>query len=138
MTAARKLDTDLAELGRRFHAMSPWRHTPYDADAVSAFLVELANNPDGYLVCTEHGLIGGVLSPLWFAPSVTVAVELFWYSESKGEGQKLRDGFEAWAKERGAGYTQFSILSDKHEEDMRRAMMRQGYDAIEVGLRKAL
>ncbi len=129
---------EAVSLGAKFHAMSPWRHEAYDAEAVRAFLQSMIDNPDGYFVCTGKGLIGGILIPLWFSPHVKLAVEMFWYSEEIGEGKKLREGFEQWANDRGAKHIQFSALADKNEDKLRRIMARSGYDAIEVGFRKTL
>lgn len=131
-------DERAIEFGRKFHALSPWRHERYDPEASRVFVHAMQENPDGYYLCTNDGFIGGVLTPMWFAPDTVLAVELFWYSEKTGEGQRLRNAFESWAKQRGAKYIQFSALADAHEPAVRRIMARSGYDAIEIGFRKTL
>lgn len=131
-------DERAIEFGRKFHALSPWRHERFDPEASIAFVHRIQENPDGFYECSKAGFIGGVLTPLWFAPETLLAVELFWFSEQKGEGARLRQVFEQWAERRGAKHIQFSALADQHEPALRRIMARSGYDAVEIGFRKTL
>lgn len=124
------------EFARRFHALSVWKDEAFDADAVSDFLDALEANPNGFFKITSGGVVGGVLMPLWFAPSSVLAVELFWYAEEKGEGARLREAFEAWAHESGAAQIVFSALADERESVLRRVMSRSGYTPYEIGFRK--
>lgn len=124
------------EFARRFHRLSPWRHEEFDADAVGDFLDALQSNENGFFQITDKGVIGGVLMPLWFAPSSVMAVELFWYSEEKGEGARLKAAFEEWAYARNAAHIVFSALADEREGVLRRVMARSGYTPYEVGFRK--
>lgn len=127
------------ELARRFFERSVWcDHVTLSEEGVAGALAMLSTNPDAYFVMNEHGAIGGMLTPLWFAPDVIVASELFWYSEKSGEGASLRDGFEAWAKERGARFIQFSAMVNEHEERLRRTLGAQGYHAKEIGFIKEI
>lgn len=129
-------EANILRFGRSFHALSPWRHEAFDPEAVLAFLASLDANENGYFRCTEFGTVGGILTPLWFAPTTLIGTELFWYSEAKGEGRKLREDFEAWAKDHGAKWVQFSALADANEETVRRNMARAGYDSAELPFRK--
>lgn len=123
---------------RRFHALGVWRHVPLDDEAVRGFLGALDARDDAYLGLAETGLVCGVLVPLWFAPGHTVAAELIWHAMKPGEGKALREGFEAWAREKGAAYVQFSAMADEHEPALRRLMARGGFEPVEIGFRKGL
>ncbi len=124
--------------GRKFHAMSPWKDTAFDDDAVLNYVSQLGASDDGYFEITEGGMIGGIVMPLWFAPSTILGVELFWWSEEPGEGNRLRANFENWAIARGAQHVSFSGLVNEREAAVRRLMERQGYTAVEIAFRKAV
>jgi len=127
------------DYARRFFAMSVWRDSAtLDEAAVASALEAMASNPMAYIEINEHGAIGGVITPLWFDPSTLVAAELFWYSETPGEGAKLRERFEAWAKDAGARYVQLSAMINDNEERLRRTLSGRGYDAKEIGFIKGL
>ncbi len=127
------------EFARRFFAQSVWAGiVDLDEAGVAAALQALHDNPNAYVEINEDGCIGGVLTPLWFAPSVFAAAELFWYSEKPGEGKALRDRFEAWAKAKGAAYVQMSCMINEHEARLRRTLAGQGYSAKEIGFIKEL
>jgi len=123
-------------LARAFHAYGVWSHAPFDEAAVREMFAALATGDNGYLHATDTGLIGGVLVPLWFSPGVVTAAELFWYSQSPGEGRALRQGFEAWARESGAHHIQFSAMADAKEPTLRRLFARAGYELCELGFRR--
>jgi len=131
--------SQIMEFAKRFFENSVWRdHVKLSEDGVTAALSMLSTNPDAYFEMTDGGAIGGMLTPLWFAPDVIVASELFWYSEQPGEGAKLRERFEAWAKDRGARFVQFSAQINEYEERLRRTLATQGYDAKEIGFIKEI
>ena len=119
---------------RKFHARSTWKDAPFDDDAVLAFIANLEAN--AYFKITERGMIGGMIVPLWFAPSMSVAAEMFWYSEETGEGRRLREGFEQWASENGAPFVLFSMMTHDREPVVRRIYERAGYDLHELAFRK--
>lgn len=122
-----------------FHAQSPWAGVaPLDDEAVLMQIAGMRANPNAFVEVTEWGCIAGVLVPLWFSPAVTLAVELFWYSEQKGEGRRLREAFEAWAIERGAHYSNLSCMVNDREETLRRMLGAAGYTAKEIGFIRAL
>lgn len=127
---------DALRLGAAFHAGSVWAEAPFDADAVAQFFTSLQDSPDGFLLVTATGIIGGMVMPLWFAPAWRLGAELFWFSESAGEGPYLRERFEAWARARGAATVQFSCMLNEREPALRRMYRKAGFDAIELGFRK--
>lgn len=122
---------------RRFHAASPWREVAFDEEAVAALLARLAGG-EGYLDVRAGGMIGGTLSPLYFSPGEAVAIELFWWSQERGEGRALREGFEAWARAQGARWLQASALCDANEPRVRRLYSEAGYEPAELAFRKRL
>lgn len=127
------------DFAHRFFERSVWRDVAtLDEAGVAAALQSLHDNPAGYVEITEAGAIGGMLTSLWFAPDVIIASELFWYSEKPGEGAALRERFEAWAKERGARFVQFSAMVNEHEDRLRRTLLEQGYHAKEIGFIKEI
>lgn len=129
----------ILEFAERFFAQSPWReHVELSEEGVMGALAALRENPNAYLEITEDGAIGGMLTPLWFAPGVVIASELFWYSQKPGEGKALRERFEAWAKERGARLSHFSGMVNENEERLRRTLAEQGYHAKEIGFIKEI
>lgn len=127
------------EFAARFFERSVWRdHVELNEEGVMAALTMLSSNPSAYFEMTDAGAIGGMLTPLWFSPDVLIASELFWYSEQLGEGAKLRERFEAWAKSKGARFIQFSAMANEHEERLRRTLATQGYHAKEIGFIKEI
>lgn len=100
---ARLEDIDrLISWGERFHAASSWRHAPYSPDAVRRTLTEIIQSERAVVLMHNHGMIGGFLTPVWLSENHDLAHELFWYCEKKGEGKRLLNAFEDWAKRLGA------------------------------------
>lgn len=124
----------LVEIGRLFHAASPWKHVEYDVDSIAALLAVIV--PLGGVWRSDDGLCGGALNPLYFNPSVQVAVELFWWAPS--HGKELREAFEIWAKEAGASFVQCSALVNDRLGAVSRLYARAGYEPAEVAFVKAL
>ena len=129
---------DAIRLARAFHAYGVWRNAPFDEDAVRATFAQMMDGDRAYLEATPSGLVGGVLVPLWFSPSVIIAAELFWYAEAPGEGRRLRQRFEAWAREMGADHIQFSAMADEKQNVLTRLFSRSGYELCELGFRRAV
>lgn len=110
-------------LGAEFHAYSPYRDVPFDAEAFGEFCARLIDG--GVILLSDDGMLGGLLNPLYFNPSVVMGAELFWWA--RREGRQLREAFEAWAKDRGAQGVQFSGLADERQETIRKVFARAGY-----------
>lgn len=125
-------------LAEAFHAGSVWAEARFDRSAVADFLESLSANPDALCIVTAFGVVGGILTTLWFAPSEKLAVELFWYSERPGHGKDLQRRFEEWAREHGANSVQFSCQANEREDTLRAFFTRNGFSPVEVGFRKAI
>lgn len=125
----------IVELGRAFHAASPWRDVAYDADATANTVAGAITGP-GVVFLTENGMIGGIVSPLWFNPAVKVGIEMFWWAPTGGRA--LREAFEQWAKSEGATMIQFSALADENLERVDRIYSRSGFTRAETVYVKGL
>lgn len=119
-------------LGAKFHAYSPHRVFPYDADAFGAFAEKLIEA--GGVFLSDEGFCGGMLTPLYFSPETLIAAELFWFAPS--EGKALREAFERWARDAGAVAVQFSAIADDHEKAVNRLYQRAGYERAEIAYLK--
>lgn len=123
-------DVDMVvDMGRDFHAYSPWSHIEFDREATKEFIGKVIEG--GVVFLSDSGMIGGVLNPLYFNPSHVVAAELFWWAKSGGI--PLMRAFEEWAKENNARGLQFSGLGDAKSERMDRLFTRSGYRKVETG-----
>lgn len=87
----------------------------------------------GVIFLHDNGMIGGVLMPLYFAPTFKIAAELFWWAPD-GDGG-LREAFEGWAREN-ADAVQFSGLCDHREGAINRLYRRGGFERAEVSYLK--
>lgn len=116
------------ELGREFVAYSPYCGVRFDPDATAAFF-ETVINGAGAIFLHENGMIGGVLLPLYFAPTFKVAAELFWWAPDGDNG--LKEAFEAWAQDN-ADAVQFSGLCDHREKAISRLYRIAGFERAEV------
>ena len=94
----------LLNMGRKFHAHvnPPW---PFDEAAFLRTIETLRQT--GYVAEARGGFIAGVVMGNPISPGWIMAKEFLWWSED-GSGLKLRNGFRAWAIERGANEIQWS------------------------------
>ena len=119
----------IADMGRDFHAFSPWRKIPFDRDSTKDFCARLIDG--GVILISDHGMIGGLVNPLYFNPDFSVGCELFWWAKSGGRA--LMEAFEEWAMEQGVSGLQFSALGDGNAERMAQLFDRAGYRKVETG-----
>ena len=131
-TATRADMPEILRLGRDFHAACPYRDFPLDLDAFAEFAGRLIDH--GVIFLSEDGMIGGLMSAMYFNPEVRTGAELFWWAP-KG-GQALRKAFELWAKDQGAVAVQFSGLADDRAETVTKLFRRAGYQPAEMAFFK--
>lgn len=124
----------IVALGAEFLAECPYSWVPLDAEAFGAFAAGMIEH--GVIFLSDDGMIGGVISPFYFNPAVTMAAELFWWARSGG--QELRQALEAWGRERGAQALTCSGLTGEREAAIRRVYARAGYHPAEVAFVKRL
>lgn len=128
----------IVELGARMAAQAGLQsHVGYDRESVAQTLAHLIDNPDGILICSDTGMIGGICHPHPFNLAVKAGQELFWYSEGD-DGLALLEACEAKARALGCQF--WTMIS---EEAMRpkavgRLYERRGYRLLEHSYIKGL
>ena len=60
----------IADMGRDFHAFSPWREIPFDRNSTKDFCARLIDG--GVILISDQGMIGGLVNPLYFNPDYSV------------------------------------------------------------------
>lgn len=106
----------------------------WDDASVWDLLAGMIESPDGILLVSDNGMIGGVVYPHPFS-GMRVFVEMFWRAKD-GQGTALLAAAEAAAKARGAE-RMFMIAMDDMERT-RRLYARIGYAPVEVQFMKEL
>lgn len=120
------------ELGATFLSYGPYSDIPLDRDAWRTFLAALIEK--GAVFLSQDGMIGGMLNPLFFNPSVVMGAELFWWAPRGGRA--LRIAFEEWAADNGAAGVQFSSLFDDRRDVAQKLFERAGFRPTEVAYLK--
>lgn len=136
MTIRHATEADIPALlshGQAFHAASGFP-MGFDVSAVSALLSGLISSDSGAVFCTDHGLIGGAITPAYCDPKWLIAVELFWWATK--DGLALLHAFEVWAKERGAQEVRMTSLAALPRADA--ILKRKGYAPCEISYQKVM
>jgi hypothetical protein len=126
----------LVEMGRQFHAMSDYNWAEYDPEAIASMLRGFIASDQACAYCHDHGVIGGVLTPLYFSPSNLIAVETFWWAER--DGGQLLTAFEWWAETKGAKAMSMSRLEGKRDRVVDCILRKRGYSPAEHSYLKGL
>ena len=125
-------------LGERMAARAGLEaHVGYDRDSVAQTLGHLIDSPDGILICSDTGMIGGLCHPHPFNLGVKVGQELFWYSEGD-DGLALLEACEAKARELGAQYWTMICEETMRPKAVGRLYQRRGYRLLEHSYIKGL
>lgn len=129
----------LMEMGRRFHASSPWRHMPLDEDVLTRSMTGFIENDNSAVFVLEDltGAIGLFVAPVYFADAL-VAQEVFWYCESPRMGRGLLEVAELWAGNMGASHLSMICLEGDNTETVGKLYERRGYRPTEHTYMKAL
>lgn len=106
----------------------------WDDASVWDLLAGLIENPDGILLVSDNGMIGGMVYPHPFS-GLRVFAELFWRAKD-GKGLALLEAAEEAAKARGAKRMAMIAMDDM--ERTRRLYSRIGYAPVEVQFMKEL
>lgn len=125
----------IVEMGRTFYRVA-WRNAAYDPEATATMLRAMIGGA-GAVFVSERGMIGGLLAPVWCAPTLLHAVELFWWSRD-GQGEALLEAFEDWAREAGAEEVRMSNVCGLRGEAVARKLEARGYAPCETSFRKEL
>lgn len=119
---------------REFHSESVHASIPVVPDILETWMGGLIDQ--GAVFLSSRGIIGGLVSPIYFNPAYRVAVELFWWAPEGGKA--LREAFEAWAVEQGVDAIQFSGQRNERSETIEKLFRRAGYEPVETGFVKRL
>ncbi len=117
--------------GAKFHAQAQ-QPFPFNREASEQFASALIANDNAEVFISDHGMIGGVLTPAYCAPNWIMAVELAWWAE-KG-GIKLLKTFEDWARKKGANEVRMTSLAALERADG--LLKRLDYAPTEISYRK--
>jgi len=121
-------------MGRRHHEGSrlPGEFDPIALERFAAGILDR-----GVIFVSQDGVIAGVLSPAYAAPSHIMAVELFWSAED-GHGRELLCAFEAWAKDNDADEVRMTAVVGHRGGAVGRLLQARGYTPVEVSYGKAI
>jgi hypothetical protein len=120
----------IVEMGRAFHAMSPHKFMgEYMPDAVKAMLAFLIASPDGLVITSDTGAIGGVITRVYFNPLKRMMEEAFWWAGK--DGKAMRELFEAESKKMGADFCFMSNLENERTPASDRLYRMAGYTPVE-------
>ncbi len=131
----------IIEQARAFFAASPMAsRVGFDADGFGAFLdqVEASDAAQVWVVDKAGeivGISGAMAFPLYFAPSVTIAQELFWWIDPAERGttaaKQMMFEIEGWAEQIGASQLFMIALENERAAAMERVYSRSGFSPIE-------
>lgn len=124
----------IVEMGRKFHEAGGIK-APYSEDATAKTVQHLIESPEGILLVSEQGMIGGATMQAYCADKWKIAVELFWWCEDR-QGLKLLRGFEKWAATIGANEVRMTTIHNL--EGAARILSRKGYQPTEISHGKVI
>lgn len=135
----------VAALGAEFHAKAGWDEFAYvEADCAASLTTFMETGSfiglvadDGHIV----GMIGGLVSPVYFNYSHKSGEELFWYAAPcapQMTGIKLLKAMEREARAHGCGSWQMKSLARLGGERMVQLYERMGYRRAESSFLKEL
>ncbi len=126
----------LLEMGRKFaDEAGVTARVGWDDESVSDMLEGLIASPDGIVLVSDKGMIGGYVAAHPFNRNVRLFVELFWRAED-GQGLSLLNAAEAQA--RACGATKSVMVSMGGMERTKRLYGRLGYALCEAQFIKEL
>lgn len=110
------------------------QHTGWDDGAATELLAGLIESPDGILLCSNDGMIGGLVFGHPFSGQ-RVFQEMFWRSHGR-DGMRLLRAAEA--KARGLGAVRSFMIGMDSLPDLDRLYSRLGYAPAERTYSKGL
>ena len=117
----------------KFHGISGLP-VKFDRRAMGNLVRGLIESDDAVILMTDHGVIGGSLSPAFCDPDWVIAVEFFWWA--KRGGIALLAAFEDWATARGANEVRMSSIASLPRAD--RLLKIKGYVPAEISYQKVI
>ena len=108
----------LINLGREFHAESPYSDTNYDEIALAEFLLRgMRSMSTEIFVAVDDGTVVGAacvsMTKMYFSADTYFATELFWFVASNSRGKRagidLLKAMEVWSAAKGCKF--LSVIS---------------------------
>ena len=121
-------------MGRKFHAAAGVM-APYSETATERTLRGLIDSPEGVLIVSDGGMIGGATTSAYCADNWKIAIELFWWCEDR-QGLKLLRDFERWAASVNAEEIRMTTIHSLKGAD--RILARRGYAPNEISHGKVI
>lgn len=131
-----------------FHAASPMHKVcDFDPKGFESFVRLAMKNPDMCILLAEIdgavvGAAGGIVYPLYFAPTHKVSQELWWWltpeARGSGAGNKMFKHLQLWSKERDAQTIFMIALEDERAEKMEKIYCRSGFEPMERTFMKGI
>lgn len=140
-TADKSDRAGIIDQARAFVAASPMgQRVAFDDAGFDAFLDSVDDSDTAQVWVVDKGgevvgIAGALAFPLYFAPSVTVAQELFWWIDPAERGtsaaKQMMFAIEGWAEQIGASQLFMIALENDRSATMERVYCRQGFSPIE-------
>lgn len=112
-------------------------HVGYDPESAESLFYHLMESPDGILIISDKGMIGGLCYPHPFNSKVRIGQEVFWWSEGR-DGALLLGAAEQRAKELGCAFWGMITVETVNPDRMARYYEKRGYKATERAFMRAL
>lgn len=141
MKAEQKHLPAILSMLQKFHAASGME-APFNSEHIGQSLEQMIELDNFCLLVTEtngvaDGVLGGVITPMWFNLDILQASEMFWWSDG-GKGLELKAEYEAWALSMGASYVNMAALERIRPKAIGRFYIESGYKLFEHGYTKGL
>ena len=147
--AAQQSDTaGIVKQARAFFDACPLAsRVSVEDDGFRAFVEQAATSDTAKIWVVDKagevvGIAGAVAFPLYFAPSVTIVQELFWWMDPAERGaaasKQMLAEIEAWAKQIGASQLFMIALENEDADKMAHIYSRCGFAPIERTFTKGL
>jgi len=125
----------LIDLGRLFHARSPYRDKFYNPERVAQTLKSVIETGTVFVSGDPiHSMGAAIKGPMWFSEG-EAAQELFLWGQ---DGKMIREALEEWATGQGCESFSMVCLEDGKAAQMTRLYRMAGYQPAERHFLKAL
>ena len=113
----------LVDLGRTFHAESPYSEIDFSSAALLRSLKEWLVSANAAMFVADNGgeLVGAcctIDAKFYFSDRIRFATEMFWFVHpdyrSQNIGERLLDAMEQWADSRGCMFNAVIAFGDAH------------------------
>ena len=122
----------LLPMAREFYKLTPFKEE-FDIDSVSGSMTHLVIDETGIIFTDDNFecMLGAMVYPLWMNRGVSIAMEMFWWSENPRFSTQLLNKFEEWGTNKGASYFELVRLESNEPNRLDNLYRRKGYRAME-------